>query len=75
MTVIIVYLLYTLYEADYIMRQSGDFYQDLGLTPGVEEKQVKTRFRRLAALQHPDPRRREEAHLRRELHRRLAEVG
>ena len=54
MTVIIVYLLYTLYEADYIMRQSGDFYQDLGLTPGADEKQIKSRFRRLAALQHPD---------------------
>lgn len=54
MTVIIVYLLYTFYEADYIMRQSGDFYQDLGLAPGAEEKQIKSRFRRLAALQHPD---------------------
>ena len=54
MTVIIVYLLYTLYEADYIMRQSGDFYQDLGLAPGAEEKQIKSKFRRLAALQHPD---------------------
>ncbi|CAD6589887.1 MAG: hypothetical protein ASARMPRED_004304 [Alectoria sarmentosa] len=54
MTVIIVYLLYTLYEADYILRQSGDFYQDLGLAPDVEEKQIKSRFRRLAALQHPD---------------------
>ena len=53
-TVILVYLLYTLYEADYIMRLSGDFYQDLGLAPGVEEKQIKSRFRRLAALQHPD---------------------
>lgn len=36
------------------MRQSGDFYQDLGLTPGADEKQIKSRFRRLAALQHPD---------------------
>ena len=54
MTVIILYLLYTLYEADYILRQSGDFYQNLGLAPGVEEKQIKSRFRRLAALQHPD---------------------
>ena len=54
MTVIIVYLLYTFYEADYIIRQRGDFYQDLGLTPGAEEKQIKSKFRRLAALQHPD---------------------
>ena len=54
MTVIIAYLLYTLYEADYIVRRTGDFYQDLGLTPGAEEKQIKSKFRRLAALQHPD---------------------
>ena len=54
MTVIIVYLLYTLYEADYTIRQRGDFYQDLGLSPGAEEKQIKSKFRRLAALQHPD---------------------
>ena len=54
MTVIIVYLLYTIYEADYTIRQRGDFYQDLGLSPGAEEKQIKSKFRRLAALQHPD---------------------
>ena len=54
MTVIIIYLLYTLYEADYTIRQRGDFYQDLGLSPGAEEKQIKSKFRRLAALQHPD---------------------
>ena len=54
MTVIIVYLLYTLYEADYTIQQRGDFYQDLGLSPGAEEKQIKSKFRRLAALQHPD---------------------
>ena len=54
MIVIIAYLLYTLYEADHMMRQSGDFYHDLGLTPGADEKQIKSRFRRLAALQHPD---------------------
>ena len=36
------------------MRLSGDFYQDLGLAPDAEEKQIKSRFRRLAALQHPD---------------------
>lgn len=50
MTVILAYLLYTLYEADYIIRQSGDFYKDLGLWPGAEEKAIKSRFRRLYAI-------------------------
>ncbi|KAL6714038.1 hypothetical protein ACLMJK_008532 [Lecanora helva] len=52
--VVISYLLYTLYEADYIIRQDGDFYQLLVVSPDVEEKAVKSRFRRLAALHHPD---------------------
>jgi len=47
MTVILAYLLYTLYEADYLLRRSGDFYNDLGLSPGAEEKAIKSRFRRL----------------------------
>ena len=54
MIVIIAYLFYTLYEADYWVRQKGDFYQDLGLSPEAGEKAVKSRFRRLAALYHPD---------------------
>lgn len=54
MTVIIIYLLYTFFEADYWVRQNGDFYQDLGLPTDAGEKQIKSRFRRLAALQHPD---------------------
>lgn len=47
MTVVIVYLLYTIYEADYWIRQQGDFYQDLGLSPGVDGKTIKSKFRRL----------------------------
>lgn len=54
MTVIIAYLLYTMYEADYLIRQKGDFYTDLGLSPDVDEKRIKSRFRRLAAVHHPD---------------------
>jgi propanediol dehydratase large subunit len=50
MTVILAYLLYTLYEADYLVRQSGDFYTDMGLSPGAEEKAIKSRFRRLYAI-------------------------
>ena len=53
-TVIVIYLLYTLFEADYWIRQSKDFYQELGLTPAAGEKQIKSKFRRLAALHHPD---------------------
>ncbi|MCJ1272820.1 hypothetical protein MMC21_000609 [Puttea exsequens] len=52
--VIIVYLLYTLYEADYLVRQNGDFYRTLGVFPGADEKSIRSRFRRLAAIHHPD---------------------
>ncbi|KAI9835788.1 MAG: hypothetical protein M1838_005224 [Thelocarpon superellum] len=52
--VIAVYLLYTIYEADWQMRRAGDFYSDLGVTPAVEDRVIKSKFRRLAALHHPD---------------------
>ena len=52
--VIVIYLLYTLFEADYWIRKNGDFFQHLGLSPLAEEKQIKSKFRRLAALHHPD---------------------
>ncbi|KAL8903843.1 MAG: hypothetical protein Q9171_007262 [Xanthocarpia ochracea] len=52
--VIVVYLLYTIYEADYWVRQEGNFYQDLDLPVDVDEKKIKARFRRLAAIYHPD---------------------
>lgn len=45
--VIVVYLLYTVYEADYQLRLAGDFYQDLGVAHDVAEKAVQSRFRRL----------------------------
>lgn len=54
MIVILAYLLYTLYEADYWVQQKGDFYQDLGVSLDAGEKAIKSRFRRLAALYHPD---------------------
>ena len=53
-SVIVIYLLYTLFEADYWIRQNRDFYQELGLTPSAGEKQIKSKFRRMAALHHPD---------------------
>jgi len=48
------YLLYTLYEAFYEVRRSGDFYGALGVSPLADEKTIKSRFRRLAAQHHPD---------------------
>ncbi|KAL8713308.1 MAG: hypothetical protein Q9220_002507 [cf. Caloplaca sp. 1 TL-2023] len=52
--VIVIYLLYTLYEADYWVRLEGDFYRDLDLSIDADEKKIKARFRRLAAVYHPD---------------------
>ncbi|MCJ1257156.1 hypothetical protein MMC24_004981 [Lignoscripta atroalba] len=53
-TVILAYLLYTVFEADYELRRKGDFYQDLGVVHDVDDKGIKSRFRRMAALHHPD---------------------
>lgn len=52
--VIVIYLLYTVVEADWEIRRKGDFYQDLGVSPDVDDRGIKSRFRRLAALHHPD---------------------
>ena len=49
-TVIVAYLLYTMYEADYWVRRDGNFYEALGVLPGAEEKQIRSRFRRLYAV-------------------------
>ena len=48
------YLLYTLAQALYDIRLAGDFYTLLGVTPGSAEREVKSKFRRLAAKYHPD---------------------
>ncbi|KAJ8062189.1 hypothetical protein OCU04_008743 [Sclerotinia nivalis] len=52
--VISAYLLYTIYEADWEVRKARDFYQDLGLSHSATEREIKSRFRRLAAIHHPD---------------------
>ncbi|KAI1331889.1 hypothetical protein F5Y16DRAFT_246680 [Xylariaceae sp. FL0255] len=52
--VIVIYLLYTIYEADWELRRAGTFYGDLGVPFGASERDIKSRFRRLAALHHPD---------------------
>ncbi len=52
--VVTLYLLYTIYEADYDLQRAGTFYSDLGLPLNATEREIKSRFRRLAALHHPD---------------------
>ncbi|KFY58404.1 hypothetical protein V496_06161 [Pseudogymnoascus sp. VKM F-4515 (FW-2607)] len=52
--VITTYLLYTIYEAHYTIRQASDYYQDLGIPHSASDREIKSRFRRLAALYHPD---------------------
>ncbi|OJD17642.1 hypothetical protein AJ78_02292 [Emergomyces pasteurianus Ep9510] len=51
------YLVYTLSEAYRKLRAQGDFYQLLGVLPTSNDRIIKSRFRRLAALHHPDKRR------------------
>ncbi|KAK3629279.1 hypothetical protein LTR56_018166 [Elasticomyces elasticus] len=52
--VILTYLCYTVYEADYQLRRAGDFYQDLGVPHSVSERELQSRFRRLTVQYHPD---------------------
>ena len=52
--VVALYLLYTVYEADYELQRGSTFYADLVVPFYANERDVKSRFRRLAALHHPD---------------------
>ncbi|KAL2115828.1 hypothetical protein VTJ04DRAFT_10083 [Mycothermus thermophilus] len=52
--VVTLYLLYTIYEADYELQRAGTFYTDLGVPLTATDREIKSRFRRLAALYHPD---------------------
>jgi len=52
--VVSAYLLYTIYEADWEIRRSSDFYQDLGVGYTASDKEIKSKYRRLAARFHPD---------------------
>lgn len=48
------YLVYTLVQGLYDIKLAGDFYTALGVTPYNSDREVKARFRRLAARSHPD---------------------
>ncbi|KAJ4306228.1 hypothetical protein N0V88_001025 [Collariella sp. IMI 366227] len=52
--VVTLYLLYTIYEADYDLQRAGTFYTDLSVPLTATDREIKSRFRRLAALYHPD---------------------
>ena len=52
--VVTAYLLYTIYEADYDLRRASSFYVELGVSLSASDRDIKSRFRRLAALHHPD---------------------
>lgn len=52
--VVSAYLLYTIYEADHEIQRESDFYRDLRVPFTATDKEIKSRFRRLAATYHPD---------------------
>lgn len=52
--VVSLYLAYTIYEADYELQRASSFYADLSVPLDATEREIKSRFRRLAALYHPD---------------------
>lgn len=52
--VLVLYLIYTFLQALYDVRLAPDFYAILGVSTTATEKEVKTRFRRLASRFHPD---------------------
>lgn len=52
--VVSIYLLFTIYEADLEIRQKPNFFQILNLPETANDREIKARFRRLAAIHHPD---------------------
>lgn len=53
-SVITLYLLYTIYEAYYTLTVTPNFYTLLVTPLNADEKTLKSRFRRLTVLYHPD---------------------
>ncbi|KAH7376391.1 hypothetical protein B0T11DRAFT_20472 [Plectosphaerella cucumerina] len=61
--VITAYLAYTLFEAHHDLTRQGTFYSDLGLSSlSADDREIKSRFRRLGALNHPDKARADAQH-------------
>ncbi|KAF2234326.1 membrane associated DnaJ chaperone-like protein [Viridothelium virens] len=54
MIVIVLYLAFTIFEADWQLRREGDFYTTLGVLPNADERAIQSRFRKLTILHHPD---------------------
>ncbi|KAI8725199.1 hypothetical protein NCS52_00090500 [Fusarium sp. LHS14.1] len=52
--VVAIYLAYTIFEADYDQRRMSSYYADLGVPLNATDRDIKSRFRRLAAMHHPD---------------------
>lgn len=52
--VLSLYLLYTLVQTLYDIRLVGDFYTVLSITSSSSDREIKAKFRRLAARFHPD---------------------
>lgn len=52
--VLSLYLLYTLVQTLYDIRLAGDLYTALGVHPTSPDREIKAKFRRLAARFHPD---------------------
>lgn len=52
--VLCLYLVYTVAQVLYDIKLAGDFYTALGVSPNSSEREVKSKFRRLAAIFHPD---------------------
>lgn len=59
--VLCLYLVYTVAQVLYDIKLEGDFYTALGVSPNSPEREIKARFRRLAAIFHPDKVREQEA--------------
>ncbi|RMZ89633.1 hypothetical protein DV736_g3136, partial [Chaetothyriales sp. CBS 134916] len=52
--VLTLYLVYTLVQSLYDIKIAGDFYTILAVTPTSSDREIKAKFRRLAAKYHPD---------------------
>ncbi|PFH62048.1 hypothetical protein XA68_15371 [Ophiocordyceps unilateralis] len=52
--VVALYLLYTIFEAHHDIRAEPSFYDELGVPLDAGEREIRSRFRRVAAMHHPD---------------------